>query len=72
MLRGFKDFIMRGNVVDLAVAVVLGAAFGAVVTSLVENLLTPIIALIIGEPDFGGLTFRSAAPSSATDCSSTR
>jgi len=57
MLKGFKDFIMRGNVVDLAVAVVLGAAFGAVVTSLVENLLTPIIALIIGEPDFGGLTF---------------
>ena len=57
MLKGFKDFIMRGNVVDLAVAVVLGAAFGAVVTSLVENLLTPIIALIIGEPDFSGLTF---------------
>lgn len=57
MLKGFKDFIMRGNVVDLAVAVVLGAAFGAVITSLVENLLTPIIALIVGEPDFGGLTF---------------
>lgn len=57
MLKGFKDFIMRGNVVDLAVAVVLGAAFGALVTSLVENLLTPIIALIVGEPDFGGLTF---------------
>ncbi len=57
MIKGFKDFIMRGNVVDLAVAVVLGAAFGAVVTSLVENLLTPIIALIIGEPDFSGLTF---------------
>jgi large conductance mechanosensitive channel len=57
VLKGFKDFIMRGNVVDLAVAVVLGAAFGAVVTSLVENLLTPIIALIIGEPDFGELTF---------------
>jgi len=57
VLKGFKDFIMRGNVVDLAVAVVLGAAFGAVVTSLVENLLTPIIALIIGEPDFSGLTF---------------
>lgn len=57
MLKGFKGFIMRGNVVDLAVAVVLGAAFGAVVTSLVENLLTPVIALIIGEPDFSGLTF---------------
>jgi large conductance mechanosensitive channel len=57
VLKGFKEFIMRGNVVDLAVAVVLGAAFGAVVTSLVENLLTPIIALIVGEPDFSGLTF---------------
>jgi large conductance mechanosensitive channel len=57
MISGFKDFIMRGNVIDLAVAVVLGAAFGAVVTSLVENLLTPIIALIVGEPDFGDLTF---------------
>lgn len=56
MIKGFKEFIMRGNVVDLAVAVVLGAAFGAVVTSLVENLLTPVIALIVGEPDFGGLT----------------
>lgn len=57
MLKGFKEFIMRGNVVDLAVAVVIGAAFGALVTSLVENLLTPVIALIFGEPDFGGLTF---------------
>lgn len=57
MLKGFKEFIMRGNVVDLAVAVVLGAAFGAVVTSLVENLLTPVIALIFGEPDFSALTF---------------
>ena len=56
MVKGFKEFIMRGNVVDLAVAVVLGAAFGAVVTSLVENLLTPVIALIVGEPDFSGLT----------------
>ena len=56
MIKGFKEFIMRGNVVDLAVAVVLGAAFGAVVTSLVENLLTPVIALIVGEPDFSGLT----------------
>lgn len=57
MLKGFRDFIMRGNVVDLAVAVVLGAAFGAVVASLVADLLTPIIAMIVGEPDFGGLTF---------------
>ena len=57
MLKEFRDFILRGNVVDLAVAVVLGAAFGAVVTSFVENLLTPIIGAIIGEPDFSGLTF---------------
>jgi large conductance mechanosensitive channel len=57
MLRGFRDFIARGNVIDLAVAVVIGAAFGAVVTSLVEDLMTPLIAALIGEPDFAGLTF---------------
>jgi large conductance mechanosensitive channel len=57
MLKGFRDFILRGNVVDLAVAVVLGAAFGAVVTSFVENLITPLIAAIIGEPDFSDLHF---------------
>ena len=57
MLKEFRDFILRGNVVDLAVAVVLGAAVGAVVTSLVENLLTPLIAMIVGEPDFGDLAF---------------
>ena len=57
ILNDFKAFLLRGNVIDLAVAVVIGAAFGAVVTSLVENLLTPIIAAIIGEPDFSGLTF---------------
>lgn len=57
MVREFRDFIMRGNVVDLAVAVVIGAAFGAVVTSLVENLITPLIAAIFGEPDFSALTF---------------
>lgn len=48
---------MRGNVVDLAVAVVVGAAFGAVVTALVKDLLTPLIAAIIGKPDFSALTF---------------
>jgi large conductance mechanosensitive channel len=53
----FRAFIMRGNVLDLAVAVVIGAAFGAVVTSLVENIITPIIAAIGGQPDFSGLTF---------------
>jgi large conductance mechanosensitive channel len=57
MLRDFKSFLMRGNVVDLAVAVVIGAAFGAVVTALVRDLLTPIIALIFGKHDFSSLTF---------------
>ncbi|NLE23355.1 MAG: large conductance mechanosensitive channel protein MscL [Actinobacteria bacterium] len=57
MIKGFRDFILRGNVVDLAVAVVIGAAFGAVVTSFVENLITPLIAAIVGKPDFSGLAF---------------
>ena len=57
MIKGFKEFILRGNVVDLAVAVVIGAAFGAVVNSLVANLITPLIAAIFGQPDFSGLTF---------------
>ena len=57
MLREFRDFIMRGNVLDLAVAVVLGAAFGAVVTGFVSSFVTPLIALIGGKPDFGGLVF---------------
>jgi large conductance mechanosensitive channel len=57
MLKEFRDFILRGNLVDLAVAVVLGTAFAALVASLVENLITPLIAAIGGQPDFGGLTF---------------
>lgn len=57
MIADFKQFLLRGNVVDLAVAVVIGAAFGAVVTAFVENLMTPLIAAIGGEPDFSGLTF---------------
>ena len=57
VLKEFREFINKGNVVDLAVAVVIGVAFGAVVTSLVENLLTPLIAAIFGEPDFSKLTF---------------
>lgn len=57
MLRDFKTFLLRGNVVDLAVAVVVGAAFGAVVTALVRDLLTPIIALIFGKPNFSNLAF---------------
>jgi large conductance mechanosensitive channel len=57
LLRDFKTFLLRGNVVDLAVAVVLGVAFGAVVTALVKDLLTPIIALIFGKPNFSALSF---------------
>jgi len=52
MFKGFRQFIMRGNVMDLAVAVVIGAAFGAVVTSFVTNILTPLIAAVAGKPDF--------------------
>jgi len=57
MLKDFRDFVLRGNVVDLAVAVVIGAAFGAVVTQLVESFITPLVAAIAGEPDFGRLVF---------------
>ena len=56
-MRGFKQFMMRGNVVELAVAVVVGAAFGAVVTALVKDLITPLIAAIFGKPDFSKLGF---------------
>ena len=55
MLKGFKQFILRGNVIDLAVAVVMGAAFGAVVTAFVKDLLTPLIAAIFGKADFSSL-----------------
>jgi large conductance mechanosensitive channel len=57
MLKDFKQFILRGNVIDLAVAVVIGAAFGAVVTALVKDFVTPLIAAIGGQPDFSALTF---------------
>jgi large conductance mechanosensitive channel len=57
MAKEFKAFLLRGNVVDLAVGIVVGAAFGAVVTALVRDLLTPIVAAIIGKPDFSGLVF---------------
>ncbi len=57
VLSNFKKFLFRGNVVDLAVAVVIGAAFGAVVTALVRDLITPIIAMIFGKHDFAALTF---------------
>jgi large conductance mechanosensitive channel len=57
VLKEFKDFLFRGNVVELAVAFVMGVAFAAVVNSLVDNLVMPIVAMIIGKPDFGDLTF---------------
>lgn len=57
MLKGFKQFILRGNVVDLAVGVMIGAAFSAVVSSLVANILTPLIGAIIKTPDFSELSF---------------
>jgi large conductance mechanosensitive channel len=56
MLSGFKNFIMRGNVVDLAVGVVIGGAFGAVVASLTKDLLMPLIGAIVGKPDFSAIT----------------
>ena len=55
MIKGFRDFILRGNVVDLAVAVIIGAAFGAVVTALTTDIITPLIAAIVGKPSFGAL-----------------
>jgi large conductance mechanosensitive channel len=57
MLREFRDFVLRGNVVELAIAVVIGAAFGALVTALVSSFITPLIAALGGEPDFSALDF---------------
>jgi large conductance mechanosensitive channel len=57
MLKGFKEFIMRGNVVDLAIAVVIGTAFTALVKAFVADILTPIVAAVFGKPNFGDLTF---------------
>lgn len=56
-MKGFRDFLLRGNIVDLAVAVVIGVAFGMLVTAVVTDLITPLIAAIGGKPDFNGLTF---------------
>jgi len=56
-MKGFKQFILRGNVLDLAVAVVMGGAFGAIVTALVKDLLTPLIAAVVGKPDFSAIKF---------------
>ena len=71
MLAEFKQFLFRGNVVDLAVAFVIGVAFVAVVNSLVSDLLTPVIAAILGKPDFTPSRSRSTTASSATAASST-
>ena len=57
MLSGFKQFILRGNVVDLAVGVVIGAAFGSVVTAFTKDLFTPLIAALVGKPDFSAISF---------------
>ena len=57
MLKEFRDFLLRGNIVELAVAFVMGVAFAALVTSLVDNLVMPVVAMIIGKPDFTDLTF---------------
>ena len=56
-MRGFKAFLLRGNVVELAVAVVVGVAFGLVITAFVKDLVTPLVAALFGKPDFGALTF---------------
>ena len=55
MLKGFREFVLRGNILDLAVAVVMGSAFGAVVTAMVRDLLTPLIAAVVGKPDFSAI-----------------
>jgi large conductance mechanosensitive channel len=57
MIKEFRDFLLRGNLVELAVAFVMGLAFAALITSFVDNLVMPIVAMIIGKPDFSGLTF---------------
>jgi large conductance mechanosensitive channel len=57
MLKGFREFVLRGNVVDMAVGVVIGAAFGGIVTAFVKDLLTPLIAAIAGKPDFSAYVF---------------
>jgi len=57
MFKGFRDFILRGNVVDLAVAVLIGAAFGAITSSLTSSIITPFISAVVGAPDFSSLVF---------------
>ncbi|WP_260703854.1 large conductance mechanosensitive channel protein MscL [Edaphobacter flagellatus] len=57
MLKGFRDFILRGNVIDLAVAVIIGGAFSAITKSLVDDVIMPLIAAVVGKPDFSALVF---------------
>ena len=59
MLKGFKDFISRGNVIDLAVGVIMGGAFGAIVASLVSDVITPIVGMVFGKPDFSSIALGS-------------
>ena len=68
MVREFRDFLLRGNVIDLAVAIVIGAAFGAVMTSFVGDVLTPLLGLL-GVPDFSKLAFQAGDASVTTGCS---
>jgi large conductance mechanosensitive channel len=58
MIKGFRDFILRGNVLDLAVAVIIGAAFSAIVNSLVKDIITPLLAAVVGKPDFSALVLK--------------
>lgn len=60
MLKELKAFLLRGNIVDLAVAVVIGAAFGKIVSSLVEDVITPLIGLVVGQPNFSGIVLFGA------------
>ncbi len=57
MFKGFRDFILRGNVIDLAVAVIIGAAFSAITKSLVDDVISPLIGAVVGKPDFSSLVF---------------
>ncbi len=61
MLKGFRDFILRGNVIDLAVAVIIGTAFSAITKSLVDDIITPLIAAVAGKPDFSNIVFTIGA-----------
>lgn len=73
MLKGFRDFILRGNVVDLAVAVIIGAAFGAITTSLTADVITPTISALVGAPDFSNLIIHlPVLHHSAAACDSTK